>query len=86
MNSPFADLTENRIETAKNFAKQFSQFEWEYLCSCQWFLTGMDQALATGDFFLLSIRAEQTLLNDKIRRPRRQAKVHVMQLPGSFQN
>jgi hypothetical protein len=86
MNSPFVDLTGKRIEAANNFAKLFSQFEWEYLCSCQWFLTGMDQALATGDFFQLNLRAQKTLLDDKIR-PRWKVGQDLYHAPtGSLEN
>jgi hypothetical protein len=67
MNRPFVDLRETRFQAAKAFAEQFTQFEWQYLCSHQWFLTGIDQALVTGDFFPLHVRAEQTLLDDRIR-------------------
>jgi len=67
MNPPFIDLKESRFQTAKAFAKQFSRFEWQYLCSHQWFLTGVDQALATGDFLPLHIRAEQSLVSGRIR-------------------
>ena len=67
MNLPFVDLKGNRIQSAKAFAEQFSEFEWQYLCSYQWFLTGVDQALATGDFFPLTVRAERTLVDERIR-------------------
>ena len=40
--------TKSRIQVAKSFAQQFNHFEWEYLCSYQWFLTGIDRALETG--------------------------------------
>lgn len=69
MNPPFVNLTDSRIEAAKAFAEKFSRLEWHYLCSYQWFLTGMDQALQTGDFFQLNNRAEQTLVDDGIRPP-----------------
>ena len=66
--NPLADaVTERRVEAAKAFAQQFTPFEWEYLCSSQWFLTGMDLALATGNFTLLNCRAAKTLIDDKIR-------------------
>lgn len=67
MNPPLDATANDRIEIAKTFAQQFNRFEWEYLCSCQWFLTGMDHALETGDFAQLTARAEKTLVDDKIR-------------------
>jgi hypothetical protein len=63
---PFA-ATDKKIEVAKTFAQRFSHFEWEYLCSCQWFLTGIDRGLETGDFTMLGSRAQKTLVDDKIR-------------------
>ena len=67
MNPPLDALTARRIEVAKIFAQQFNHFEWEYLCSCQWFLTGVGQALETGSFAQLTARAKNTLIDDKIR-------------------
>ena len=68
MNLPLDATTDYRIEVTKIFAQQFNHFEWEYLCSYQWFLTGMDRGLETGDFAQLSARAEKTLIDDRIRR------------------
>jgi hypothetical protein len=62
---------DNRIRVAKIFARHFNHFEWGYLCSHQWFLTGIDQALGTGNFAQLEARAEQTLVDDKIRSARK---------------
>jgi hypothetical protein len=67
MNPRPETLIDRRIEVAKTFAKQFNHFEWEYLCSYQWFLTAMDRGLETGDFTRLLARAEKTLVDDKIR-------------------
>jgi hypothetical protein len=67
MNASADAVTDKRVEVAKAFAQQFTSFEWEYLCSYQWFLTGMDRALETGDFALLNARAKNTLVDDKIR-------------------
>jgi hypothetical protein len=67
MNPPLDAATDDRIEIAKTFAQQFNHFEWEYLCSYQWFLTGIDRALETGNFAQLSARAEKTLIDDRIR-------------------
>ena len=69
MNPPLDAARDARIEIAKTFAQRFNHFEWEYLCSYQWFLTGMDQALATGNFAQLTARAEKTLIDDRIRLP-----------------
>jgi hypothetical protein len=67
MNPPLDAATDDRIALAKSFAQQFNHFEWEYLCSYQWFLTGLDRALETGDFVRLQARAEKTLVDDRIR-------------------
>ena len=67
MNPPFVDLEENRFRAAKAFAQEFSELEWQYLCSSQWFLTRVGLALETGDFFSLQRKAEETLVDDKIR-------------------
>ena len=67
MNPPADAITDRKAEVAKAFAAQFNHFEWEYLCSYQWFMTGMDHALETGNFAQLAARADKTLVNDKIR-------------------
>jgi hypothetical protein len=67
MNPPLDAATNDRIEIAKTFAQQFNHFEWEYLCSYQWFLTGVGQALETGNFAQLTARAEKTLIDERIR-------------------
>lgn len=76
MNPPLVSPTDSRIQVAKTFARQFNNFEWEYLCAYQWFLTGMDRALETGDFSIIKSRAEQTLVDDKIR-PRWKGTKHL---------
>ena len=68
MDPAIVDLRNNRIQAARIFAKRFNTFEWNYLCSCQWFLTLMGKALDTGDFLSLQLKAEETLVNDRIRR------------------
>jgi len=68
MRPPFVDLRANRVEAAKAFAEQFNQLEWKYLCSCQWFLSSIDRALETGDFFPIQTRAEEALVDAKLRR------------------
>ena len=67
MNPPLDAATDYRIEVTKIFAQQFNHFEWEYLCSYQWFLTGMDRGLETGDFTKLQARAQKALVDDRIR-------------------
>ena len=57
-----------RIHAARTFAKQFSNFEWKYLCSYRWFLKGVDRGLRTGDFLPLQRRAENELVNEGLRR------------------
>ena len=68
MRPPFVDLRDNRVQAARAFAEQFNHFEWKYLCSCQWFLSSIDQALDTGDFFPIQIRADEALVEAKLRR------------------
>jgi hypothetical protein len=67
MNPPQVAKIDSRVQVAKAFAQQFNHFEWEYLCSHQWFLTSIDRALETGDFFGIQDRAVKTLVDDKIR-------------------
>lgn len=67
MNPPLDAVRNRRVAAAKAFAEYFTHFEWEYLCSYQWFLTGMDHALETGNFAQLAARAEKALVDDKIR-------------------
>jgi hypothetical protein len=68
MRPPFVVLRDNRVQAARAFAEQFNRFEWKYLCSCQRFLSSMDRALDTGDFFPIQIRAEKALVDAKLRR------------------
>jgi hypothetical protein len=68
MNTPFVDLRECRVQQARAFARQFNQFEWKDLCSYQGFLTLVDQGFDTGDFSLAQIRAEETLVKDRLRK------------------
>ena len=66
--SPTPDNSRNElIHTADSFAKRFSHFEWNYLCSCQWFLKGVAQALETNDFSSLQIKAEMALAEAHLR-------------------
>ena len=67
MNPPLDVVRNRRVEVAKAFAERFNHFEWEYLCSYQWFMTAVGQALETGNFARLTARAEKTLVDDKIR-------------------
>jgi hypothetical protein len=55
--------------TAEAFAKQFTHFEWEYLCSYRWFLKDLARALEIGDFASLCIKARRKLVRGRIRRP-----------------
>ena len=66
--TPAIVMRDNRIQAARAFAQQFNQFEWKYLCSCQWFLAGMDRGLDTGDFFPIQIKADEALVEGKLRR------------------
>jgi hypothetical protein len=67
MNPPLDAVRNRRVGAAKAFAEQFNHFEWEYLCSYQWFMTAVGRALETGDFAQLTARAEKALVDDKIR-------------------
>jgi hypothetical protein len=83
MNPPLDAAVDDRIEIAKIFAKQFNHFEWEYLCSYQWFLTAVGQALETGNFAQLTARADKTLTDDKIRLHRANTdSTHFASWPG----
>jgi hypothetical protein len=55
-------------QTAESFAKQFTHFEWKYLCSYRWFLEALAAAVETDDFSLLQIRAERALVRARLRR------------------
>jgi hypothetical protein len=68
MSVPINRSRESRIAAAKAFAEQFNKYEWKDLCSYQWFLSSMDRSLETGNFRCLQIRAEETLVDDKLRR------------------
>ena len=59
----------HRVEAARKFAAQFSQPEWKYLCSYQWFLAGVSEGFDSGDFVTLKTKAEKALLDGKIRKP-----------------
>jgi hypothetical protein len=61
-------VLDTRIQAARAFARQFSNFEWKYLCSYRWFLKGVDRGLRTGDFLPLQRRAEDELVNEGLRR------------------
>ena len=67
MHPPLDAVRNRRVQAAKAFAEQFNHFEWEYLCSYQWFMIAVGQALETGNFAQLAARAEKTLVDDKIR-------------------
>ena len=68
MNTPFIDLRECRVQQARAFARRFNKFEWKDLCSYQGFLALVDQGLETGDFFPAQIKAEETLVKDRLRK------------------
>jgi hypothetical protein len=61
-------LLDSRIQAAGAYARQFSNFEWKYLCSYRWFLEGVDRGLHTGNFLPLQRRAEDELVNEGLRR------------------
>jgi hypothetical protein len=67
MTPPVVTLRDNRIQAARAFAKQFTPFEWKYLCSRGWFFTAIDRALETGDFLPIESRADETLVEAKLR-------------------
>jgi hypothetical protein len=63
------EIRAHRVEAAKRFAARFNQLEWKYLCSYQWFLTGVSEALDSGNFFPIQARAEEALVDGRIRKP-----------------
>ena len=67
--NPFAnDIKAQRVEAAKKLATRFSELEWKYLCSYQWFLTGVSDGFDRGDFRPLQTKAEKALVDGKIRK------------------
>ncbi|MBV8211806.1 MAG: hypothetical protein JOZ08_01115 [Verrucomicrobia bacterium] len=58
-----------REQTVETFARQFTHFEWKYLCSYQWFIRDFARAVETDDFSSLRIKAERSLVEGGIRRP-----------------
>ena len=62
------NLRVQRVEAAQKLAARFSQLEWKYLCSYQWFLTGVSDGFDRGDFRALQTRAEKALVDGKIRK------------------
>jgi hypothetical protein len=58
------------------FAKQFTNFEWRYLSSYRWFTRAIDQAIGTGNFVSLTLRAEEQLVNEGLRRRRTSCGAH----------
>jgi hypothetical protein len=56
-------------QNVESFAKQFTHFEWKYLCSYQWFLRDFARAVETDDFSSLRVEAERSLIEGGIRRP-----------------
>jgi hypothetical protein len=49
-------------QTVESFAKQFTHFEWKYLCSYQWFLRDFARAVEADDFSSLRIKAKRCLM------------------------
>jgi hypothetical protein len=58
----------HRAAAARKFAAQFSQREWQYLCSYRWFLAGVGEGLDSGNFSALQAKAEKALVDGKIRK------------------
>jgi len=66
--SPISGDSRNELmHAADSFANRFCDFEWKYLCSHQWFLKGVAQALESNDFSSLQIKAEIALTDADIR-------------------
>ena len=63
------EIRAHRVEAAKRFAARFNQLEWKYLCSHQWFLTAASEALDSGNFFSIQARADEALVDGRIRKP-----------------
>ena len=68
MNLLVNDVRARRVQAAHKFAAQFNPLEWKYLCSHEWFLTGVGEGLDSGDFFPIRARAEKVLVDGKIRK------------------
>ena len=64
-----ADPEDKLCATAEAFVREFTHFEWKYLCSYRWFLKSLARALETRDFSSLRIKARRVLECDRIRRP-----------------
>jgi hypothetical protein len=66
-----ADLSMNpgSEQTVESFAIKFTHLEWKYLCSYRWFLKDFAQAVDTGDFSALKVKAERALVYGRVRRP-----------------
>jgi hypothetical protein len=60
---------DKRFATGEAFAKEFTHFEWRYLCSYRSFLKSLAQTLETGDFGLHRLKARRALEHGRIRRP-----------------
>ena len=68
MNSLINDVKARRVEAAQKFASRFTQLEWKYLCSYQWFLAGVSEGFDSGSFVALQARAEKALVDGNIRK------------------
>jgi len=70
MPAEVAEVFAEKMQGAKETLNEriLNQFEWKYLCSWQWFLSGIDRALEIGDFFPIQVRAEEALVDAKLRR------------------
>ena len=56
-------------QSAESFARRFTHFEWQYLCSYRLFLEDVARAIKTNDFSAIQIKAENALVRAGLRRP-----------------
>ena len=68
MNLVLNDVKARRVEAARKFASRFSQLEWRYLCSYQWFLAGVSEGFDRGNFSELQAKAEKALVEGNLRK------------------
>lgn len=69
MNALNSKQTQNAIRRAQAFARNFNAREWKFLCSCHWFLAGVDRVLSGSEVAALQLRAEDALVAEGIRKP-----------------
>jgi hypothetical protein len=51
----------------KEFVQHFTDFEWRYLCSYQWFLDDLGPTLRGGNHRALQLKAREKLVSEGLR-------------------